>query len=76
MSNTAGAKTWRFLKRNPHCIGARRKAPGATPDETAPFPIRVRAAADRKAAWGLMAREDPVAYRRTGVALLGRWRRR
>ena len=54
MSNTAGAKAWWFLKRNPHCIGARRKA----------------------AAWGLMAREDPVAYRRTGVALLGRWRRR
>ncbi len=36
MSNTAGAKAWRFLKRNPHCIGARRKVPGATPDETAP----------------------------------------
>ena len=42
MSNTAGAKAWRFLKRNPHCIGARRKVPGATPDETAPFPIGAR----------------------------------
>ena len=62
MSNTGGARAWRFLKRNPHYIGARRKAPGAAPDETAPFPIRARTAADRKAAaWGLMAWEDPVA---------------
>ena len=61
MSNTAGAKAWRFLKRNPHYIGARRKAPGALPDETA-LPIRARTAADRKAAArGLMAWEDPVA---------------
>ena len=62
MSNTGGARAWRFLKRNPHYIGAWRKAPGAAPDETAPFPIRARTAADRKAAaWGLMAWEDPVA---------------
>ena len=62
MSNTGGTRAWRFLKRNPHYIEARRKARPAAPDEAAPFPIRARTAADRKAAaWGLMAWEEPFA---------------
>ena len=61
MSNTSGTRAWRFLKRNPHYIEPRREAPAAAPDEAAPFPIRARTAADRKAAaWGLMAWEDVV----------------
>ena len=61
MSNTGGTRAWRFLKRNPHYIKDRREAPAAAPDEAAPFPIRARTTADRKAAaWGLMAWEEPL----------------
>ena len=61
MSNTGGSRAWRFLKRNPRYIEDRREAPAAAPDEAAPFPIRARTAADRKAAaWGLMAWEEPL----------------
>ena len=61
MSNTGGTRAWRFLKRNPHYIGARREAPPEAPEEAAPFPIRAQTAADLEAAaWGLMAWEEPL----------------
>ena len=60
MSSTEGARAWKYLRRNPAYIEARRMAVRPAPEESAPFPLRVRTAADRgAAAWGLLAWEDP-----------------
>ena len=59
VTNTGGARAWRFLKRNPQYTEARgRTAPA--PQEPAPFPLRAQTKVDLNAeAWGLLAWEDP-----------------
>ena len=60
MSNTDAARAWKFLRRNPAYIEARRRTAEPAPGESAPFPLRAQTAADREAAaWGLLAWEDP-----------------
>lgn len=60
MSRTEGTRAWEYLRRNPAYIEARRTMAEPAAEEPAPFPLRVRTAADREAAaWGLLAWEDP-----------------
>ena len=62
MTNTGGARAWKFLRRNPGYVEAWRKAGPRAADERAPFPLRTQTEADREAAeWGLFAWEDPAA---------------
>ena len=60
MSSTEGTRSWKYLRRNPTYIEARRMTAEPAPEEAAPFPLRAQTAADREAAaWGLLAWEDP-----------------
>ena len=63
MSNTGGARAWRFLKRSPRYIADWWMSAAGTPPPVAePFPIRTQSPGDLKAAgWGLLAWEDPLA---------------
>lgn len=62
ISNTGGARAWRFLKRNPrYIVEWWMSAAGARPPPEKPFPIRTQTQEDLKAArWGLLAWEDPL----------------
>ena len=60
MSDTEATRAWKYLRRNPAYVEARRAAAEPAPEEPAPFPLRAQTAADREAAaWGLLAWEDP-----------------
>ena len=62
MSNTGGARAWRFLKRHPRYIEEWRAVADAIPiAEGGPLPVRTQTAADLKAAgWGLLGWDDPL----------------
>ena len=62
MSNTGGARAWRFLKRSPRYIADWwMSAAGTPPPQGQPFPMRTQTQEDLKAArWGLLAWEDPL----------------
>lgn len=62
MSNTGGARAWKFLKRNPRYIAEWwMSAAGVPPARGEPFPVRTQTQEDLKAArWGLLAWEDPL----------------
>ncbi|MDE0407758.1 MAG: hypothetical protein OXN81_07840 [Alphaproteobacteria bacterium] len=62
MSNTGGARAWRFLKRNPrYIVEWWMSAAGVPPPRGKPLPIRTQTQEDLKAArWGLLAWEDPL----------------